>query len=187
MSTKNKNIVFGLSGSIACFKACQAISILAQKGFNIQTMVTESALKFIGKATLEGLSGNRVLCDMYEEGHQMQHIDIIHNMGVFVICPATASIINKLATGICDNLLVSSFVANNFKKPTVIFPAMNTEMLNYPATKKSLEVLSKWGTRIEHGDSGHLACGMYGLGRISEPEEISKIIEYEYTNNSRSN
>lgn len=176
MSTENKNIIFGLSGSIACFKACQAISMLTQKGFNIQTMVTKSTLKFVGKATLEGLTGNRVLCDMYEEGYQMQHIDILHSMSVFVICPATASIINKLASGICDNLLVSTFVANNFKKPTLIFPAMNTDMLNYPATKKSLEILSKWGTKITQGESGHLACGQYGLGRISEPEEITKII-----------
>ena len=175
-NAKNKNIVFGLSGSIACFKACQAISILAQKGFKIQTMVTKSAMKFIGKATLEGLTGNRVLSDMYEEGYQMQHIDILQNMSVFVICPATATIINKMASGICDNLLVSSFVANNFKKPTIIFPAMNTDMLNYPATKRSLEVLTKWGARIEHGESGYLACGQYGLGRISEPEEITKII-----------
>ena len=183
----SKHIVFGLSGSIACFKACQVISTLTQKGFYVQTIATKCALEFIGKATLEGLTGKKVLSDMYEDGLQMQHISILENASTLIICPATCSIVNKIANGMCDSLLASIFIANNFKIPTIIIPAMNTGMLEYPATQNSLKFLKDKGAIIELG-SGHLACGQYGIGRMPEPDTIvQKIIEHENINNNRCN
>ena len=170
--TSNKKIVFGLTGSVACFKACNVISTLVTKGIQVQVIATKSTFEFVGKATFEGLTGRKILSDMYEDGHQMKHINILKDIDLFVIAPATCNIINKLANGICDNLLVSSFIANNFKKPTLIYPAMNTGMLEYPTTQKSLKFLKEKGTIIELGEEGVLACGTYGLGRLSDPDKI---------------
>lgn len=173
--SKNK-ILFGLSGSIACYKACQLISDLVQSGYVLQTIASKNALKFIGNATLEGLTGFPVLSDIYQEGHQMAHISLVRDADIFVVCPATTSFINKVAGGIADDILTTCFIANNFKIPCVVAPAMNVEMFYYPATQNALEALTSLGIEFVLGEKGALACGEDGMGRMAEVEDIKKAI-----------
>ena len=174
--SKSPKILFGLSGSIACYKACALISDLVQSGYDLQVIVTQSALQFVGKATLEGLTGRSALSDLYQDGRQMDHIHLVRSTDLFVICPATACFINKVKAGIADDLLSSCFIANNFKTTCMLAPAMNVEMLHYPATQEALKTLTNWGSRIVFGEKGNLACGEEGLGRMAEVEDIKTAI-----------
>lgn len=170
-------ILFALTGSIACFKACEVISSLTKLGHSVQTVATDSALQFIGSATLEGLTNSAVLTSSYETGKMMSHIHAVRNSDIFVICPATAHTINGLAAGTLDGILGDLYLANNFNTKILIFPAMNSQMLSHPATIEALEKLKKWGAEIYLGEEGSLACGEYGSGRLMEPTLILKKIE----------
>ncbi|MCK9211489.1 MAG: phosphopantothenoylcysteine decarboxylase, partial [Ignavibacteriaceae bacterium] len=121
----NYKILFKITGSIAAYKSAYLISILVQNGFEVKVVATDYALKFIGKATLEGLTGNKVFTDSFEEGEMMSHINLNKWADLTIICPATANTINKLAAGIADNLLTSLFLAHDRNKPYLIAPAMN--------------------------------------------------------------
>ncbi|MBF0547030.1 MAG: flavoprotein [Candidatus Riflebacteria bacterium] len=167
-----KNILFQLTGSIACYKACIVISKLVQSGNQVRTLASEAALKFIGKATLEGLTDNAVITEMFGTRFPRAHIDLPDWADLLILCPATANTINALAAGLADNLIGSTFLANNFRKPYLIAPAMNTNMFLHPATQESLKKLEAWGVRILPTDEGRLACGTSGPGRLLEPEKI---------------
>ena len=171
-------ILFKITGSIAAFKSAQLISKLIQEGHEVQTVVTNSALRFIGDATLEGLTGRPVMGDMYESGNMMAHINFV-KWADFVICaPATANTINKMAAGDGSTLVTALFLAHDFDKPYFIAPAMNTKMLGHPATQNSLAKLNDWGATILGTGSGALACGDEGWGRMLEPDEIlAEILE----------
>jgi len=175
----NSNIVFGLTGSIACYKACELISTLVKEGHEVQTVVSISALNFIGKATLEGLTGKSVYYDTFEEGKMMSHIELVKWADIFVTAPATANTINKLAAGIGDNIIGALFLANNFQKPYLISPAMNTQMLEHPATQNSLYTLKKWGCKVLDTDEGILACGDIGKGKLLSLPKIDQAIKRE--------
>lgn len=169
-------ILFKITGSIAAYKAAYLISKLVQNNFEVQTVVSESALHFIGKATLEGLSGKAVLSDTYENGKMMNHINLVKWADLVILCPASANTINKLANGIADNLITSLFLAHDWNKPYLIAPAMNSNMYHHPITKKSLGVLENLGVKILPTDSGYLACGDIGDGKLLEPEKIYNYI-----------
>jgi phosphopantothenoylcysteine decarboxylase/phosphopantothenate--cysteine ligase len=166
---KNK-ILFGLSGSIACFKACSLISKLVQNGFEVRTVATPSALQFVGPATLEGLTGAAVLSETFEPGHQMDHIHLNRWADLVILCPASANTLSKMAHGIADDLWTTLFLAHDFSKPYLIAPAMNVSMLQHPATQQSLQTLKKWGVTILETGEGNLACGEEGSGRLLEPD-----------------
>ena len=169
-------ILFKITGSIAAYKAAYLISKLVQNNFEIQTVVSESALNFIGKATLEGLTGKEVFCDTFENGKMMNHINLVKWADLVILCPASANTINKLANGIADNLITSLFLAHDFNKPYLIAPAMNTNMYHHPITKKSLAILENTGVKILPTESGYLACGDVGEGKMLEPDQIYKYI-----------
>lgn len=168
----SRKILFKMSGSIAAYKAADLISKLAQDGHEIQTVATPSAMKFIGPATLEGLTGKPVLSDLYESGKMMGHIDLDKWADIVILAPATANTINRLAQGLGNDLLTTLFLAHNWSKPYIIAPAMNTRMLTHPATQASLEKLQSWGVTILPTQEGNLACGEVGPGRMLEPEAI---------------
>lgn len=173
MSHSN-NVLFILTGSIACYKACTTISRLTQAGASVQTIATASALRFVGKATLEALSGRPVLSDMWEEGRALDHISRAREADLAIICPATANTINRLSAGLADDLAGSLFLAwEHGKKPWYIAPAMNTFMYDHPATQSSLSKLREWGVRIIEPEAGPLACGESGAGRLADPEKIA--------------
>jgi phosphopantothenoylcysteine decarboxylase / phosphopantothenate---cysteine ligase len=169
-------ILFKLTGSIACFKAAALISKLVQNDFEVQTVASTSALKFIGEATLEGLTGRKVLTDTFASGDLMGHINWAKWADLTVIYPATANTINKLANGVGEDLISTLFLAHPFTKPYLIAPAMNSKMLLHPATQNSLERLRSYGVQILEPGEGALACGETGSGRLIEPEEALKEI-----------
>jgi len=168
----NYKILFKITGSIAAYKSAFLISKLVQNGCDVKVVATESALKFIGKATIEGLTGHLVYTDSFEDSEMMGHINLMKWADLIIVCPATANTINKLANGIGDNLLTSLFLAFDWSKPYLIAPAMNTKMYDHPATKNSLKKLSEWGVKILPTNEGYLACGDTGKGKLLEPDEI---------------
>ena len=169
-------ILFILSGSIAAFKACQVISRLVQEGNEVQTVATPSALKFIGAATLEGLTGKPVLTDLWENGRAMDHIHLSRWADFGVLCPASANTIAKFANGYADDLVSTLFLAWPVAKPFHIFPAMNFEMLANPATQANLSLLASRGFTVHGTGAGTLACGEEGGGRLLEPERILELL-----------
>ncbi|MCK9425201.1 MAG: bifunctional phosphopantothenoylcysteine decarboxylase/phosphopantothenate--cysteine ligase CoaBC [Ignavibacteriaceae bacterium] len=171
----NYKILFKITGSIAAYKSAYLISKLVQNGFEVKVVATDYALKFIGKATLEGLTGNKVLTDSFEDGEMMSHISLNKWADLTIVCPATANTINKLAAGFADNLLTSLFLAHDRTKPYLIAPAMNTLMYDHPATQASLKKMNEWGVQILPASEGYLACGDTGKGKLLEPDVI-----YEY-------
>lgn len=178
MSNSNKKkILIQMSGSIACFKACALISRLVQAGHHVKVAASKSALQFIGAATLEGLTGEKVHSDLWEEGDAMSHIHLMRWADVIAAVPASAHLINRMAQGVGDDLLTTMFLAHDFKKPYVIAPAMNTSMYLHPVTQKSLELLKGMGIEILEAASGVLACGEVGYGRLLEPDLLLAEIE----------
>lgn len=171
------NVLFLLSGSIACYKACTAISRLAQAGVTVQTVATPAALRFIGAATLEGLSGRPVFTDVFETGRALDHIELARAADLALVCPATANTINRLAAGLADDPIGALFLAWELKqKPWWLAPAMNGHMWDHPATSASLERLKTWGVRVLDPVSGPHACGELGPGRLAEPEQIAAAV-----------
>lgn len=165
-------VLFQLSGSIAAYKACHVISRLVQDGCTVQTVATPAALRFVGVATLEGLTGRPVATEVFSPGAHMDHIHLIRRADLVVLCPASANTINKLAAGIGDDLVSTLFLAHDFDKPYVVVPAMNVAMYRHPATVRSLAQLRAWGVDVLEPGSGLLACGEVGAGRLLEPDEI---------------
>ena len=166
------NILLKITGSIAAYKIGYLISKFIQNSYEVQTAATESALKFIGPATLEGLTGKPVFTDMFESGQMMDHINLVKWADLTLLAPATANTINKMSTGISDNLVTTLFLAHDREKPYLIAPAMNTKMLNHPSTQHSLTVLKEWGVEILPTETGFLACGDTGSGKMLDPDVI---------------
>ena len=172
--SRSPNVLFLLSGSIACFKACAVISRLAQSGVTVQTVATPAALRFVGAATLEGLSGRPVFSDLWEPGRALDHIDLARAADLALVCPATANTVNRLAAGLADDPVGALFLAWELKqKPWWIAPAMNHRMWQHPATVASLEKIRTWGVRVLDPIDGPHACGEGGPGRLAEPEQIA--------------
>lgn len=168
------NVLFLLSGSIACYKACTAISRLAQAGVAVQTVATPAALRFVGAPTLEGLSGRPVFTDVLEPGRALDHIELARAADLALVCPATANTINRLAAGLADDPIGALFLAWELKqKPWWLAPAMNGRMWEHPATTASLAKLRSWGLRVLDPVEGAHACGETGPGRLAEPEQIA--------------
>ncbi len=185
----NKNILIKITGSIAAYKTAYLISKLVQSGFKVKTVVTQSALQFIGKATLEGLTDSTVYSDTFESNKMMSHINLVKWADLTIVVPADANTISKFANGIADNLVTSLFLAHDFGKPYLIAPAMNTKMFTHPATQKSIKQLNDWGIEILPTVSGHLACGDEGIGKLWEPDKIydSIVSELARKNTNRKN
>jgi phosphopantothenoylcysteine decarboxylase/phosphopantothenate--cysteine ligase len=176
MSQFKAKILIGVTGSIAAYKACDLVSRLLKKGFDVQVAMTDDSRNFVGASTFEGLIGKPVLTDLFQVGNQMDHIHAVRNTDLYLIYPASANTINKLSAGICDNMVTTLFLANGFLKPVIVAPAMNSQMLKFPATERSISLLKEWGTQIALGAEGALACGEYGTGRLMEPQDMEELI-----------
>jgi phosphopantothenoylcysteine decarboxylase/phosphopantothenate--cysteine ligase len=170
-------ILFKMTGSIACYKACSVISKLVQLGYDVQVVASKSALQFVGNATLEGLTGKPVISDMWAPGNIMDHIHLMRWADLVIVAPATGNYINKVAIGVGDDLLTTLFLAHDFKKPYLLAPAMNTTMYLHPATQTSIQTLRGYGVEILETASGVLACGEVGYGKLLEPELILQEIQ----------
>ncbi len=174
-----KNILIGLTGSIACYKTCELIRMLIKNGANVKTVVSPAALEFIGEKTLETLSNNRVYFDTFSKSRSTEHISLTDWADIFVIAPISANTISKFASGIADNLITSTFNAYlGLEKPVIIAPAMNTGMIENPFVQNNAIRLQNAGVKIVESESGPLACGTVGKGRMASVEKIyEKILE----------
>lgn len=170
-------ILFIMTGSIASYKACGVLSKLHQNGHEVKVVMSPGSLQFVGKATIEGLTGETPITDMYADGQVMDHIHLVRWADLIIVAPATAHYINRISNGIGDDLLTTLFLAHDFKKPFLIAPAMNTMMYLHPTTQRSIKKLKEMGIEILEAASGVLACGEVGYGRLLEPELILKEIE----------
>ena len=167
---ENKNILIGITGGIAGYKICELIRLYKKARANVQVVLTPNALNFVTKLTLQTLSNNEVYVDNFEiDEYKPEHI-ALSEADIFVIAPASANTISKLANGICDNLLLSTACA--FNKPFLIAPAMNTNMWENQFIQENIEKLKQNGYHILEPDDGFLACGTNGKGRMREVEEI---------------
>lgn len=167
---ENKNILIGITGGIAAYKICTLIRLYRKAGANVRVVLTPNALNFVTKLTLQTLSNNEVYVDNFEiDEYKPEHIALTE-ADIFVIAPASANTIGKIANGICDNLLLSTACA--FSKPILIATAMNENMWNNPFVQENMSKLKKHGYHIVEPETGFLACGTNGVGRMKEPEEI---------------
>lgn len=178
-----KNILLHVTGSISCYKACALVSLLTKKGYSVRVIATEDALKFVGAASFEGLSHNKIETSMFGNEDPIPHIHLAQNWANLIISyPCSANSINRLAAGLADDLFGAVCLANNFNKPLLIAPAMNTQMFCHPSVQESLKKLEGWGARILPCGEGDMACGTKGIGRLIEPEEAFKFIEESLNN-----
>lgn len=167
---ENKNILIGITGGIAAYKICSLIRLYKKARANVRVVVTPNALQFVTKLTLQTLSNNEVYVDNFEiDEYKPEHISLCE-ADIFVIAPATANTISKIANGICDNLLLSTACA--FNKPVLLAPAMNTNMWENPFVQENIIKLKNNGYHILNPDVGYLACGTNGAGRMVEVEDI---------------
>ena len=173
---KNKSVLIGITGGIAAYKVCSLIRMYKKAGANVRVVVTPNALNFVTKLTLQSLSQNEVYVESFDiEEYKPEHIALTE-ADIFVIAPASANTISKIASGICDNLLLTTACA--FKNPILLAPAMNTNMWENPFVQESLNKLRENGYNILEPVSGFLACGDTGVGRMREVEDIfDKTIE----------
>ncbi len=162
-----------MTGSIACAKATGLISAWVKQGDEVKVVCTPGALNFVGVATLEGLSGQKVMASTFESEAMMDHIHVSRWADQIILCPATANVLNKLTAGISDDAVTTVFVAGfGLQKPMLVVPAMNTMMWQYPVTQNSIKTLTEWGVEVMQPQSGDLACGENGAGRMPEVEAI---------------
>lgn len=169
---EKRNVVLGVTGSIAAYKAIELGRLLVSRGYEVRTIVTESAQKFVTPLTFQSVTGKPVMIDFWSanDAESIEHIDIADWAEVLVIAPATADVIAKLAYGFADTPLLAAALAT--RAPIVIAPAMNVNMYEHEATKANIETLRKRGVMFVDPEEGALACGWNGAGRLADPGDI---------------
>jgi len=169
---QNKNLVLGVSGGIAAYKAVGLLRLYTQAGASVRVIMTKNAQWFVGATTFEALSGQSVTLDLFEEGDEttIRHIDWASEADAVIIAPATTNIIGKLANGIADDALSTFLTA--VTAPKIVCPAMNTHMFESLPVQRNLETLRSDGCIVVEPDAGSLACGTVGPGRLPAPEDI---------------
>ena len=169
---RGKKILLGITGSIAAYKAAMLVRLLVKEEAEVRVILTSYAKAFITPLTLATLSKNTVLCDFFdpENGTWNSHVDLGIWADAFVIAPATANTIAKMTYGIADNLLLTTYLSA--RCPVFIAPAMDVDMLNHPATQNNIRSLKSRGHIILDPESGELASGLTGKGRMTEPESV---------------
>ncbi|RXZ77023.1 bifunctional phosphopantothenoylcysteine decarboxylase/phosphopantothenate--cysteine ligase CoaBC [Paenibacillaceae bacterium] len=182
---KGKTIVLGITGGIAAYKAATICSRLVQAGANVRVIMTASAAKFVTPLTLQTLSRHRVYTDTFDEADPavVSHIDTADSADLFVVAPASANTIAKMAHGLGDDMLSTTLLAAT--APIVVAPAMNVHMYEHPAVVHNMSLLAARGVRFVEPGTGQLACGYVGKGRLAEPEDVvNAVVSYFAQQNS---
>lgn len=174
---KGKKIVLGITGSIAAYKACYIIRGLIKRGAEVQVVITPAGKEFITPITLSALTSKPVISEFFSgrDGTWNSHVDLGLWADAMLIAPATASTIGKMANGIADNMLITTYLSA--KAPVFVAPAMDLDMFAHPSTQKNLEILRSYGNHIIEPGEGELASHLVGKGRMEEPEAIIKVLE----------
>jgi len=176
MRLEGKKIILGITGSIAAYKAAILLRLLVKEGAEIQVVITAAGKEFITPVTLSALSGKPVISEFFgaNDGTWHSHVDLGLWADAMVVAPATASTISKMANGIADNMLVTTFMSA--KCPVFVAPAMDLDMFAHPSTQKNIEALQSYGNHIIDPGEGELASGLEGKGRMEEPENIAELL-----------
>lgn len=174
---KGKKVVLGITGSIAAYKSCLIIRALVKQGAEVQVVITPAGKEFITPITLSALTHKPVVSEFFSQrdGTWNSHVDLGLWADAMLIAPATASTIGKMANGIADNMLITTYLS--MKAPVFVAPAMDLDMFAHPSTQKNLETLKSYGNHIIEPQSGFLASGLEGKGRMEEPENIVKALD----------
>lgn len=173
---KGKTVVLGVTGSIAAYKIANLASALVKLHADVNVIMTKNATNFINPITFETLTGNKCLIDTFDRNFQfnVEHVALAKRADIFMVAPASANVIGKIAHGIADDMLTTTIMAS--KCPKLISPAMNTNMFENPILQDNLKILEKYGYEIINPASGYLACGDTGAGKMPEPETLLKYI-----------
>lgn len=173
---KNPNVLLCVSGGIAVYKAVALVSKLTQAGCNVKVIMTESARKFVTPLSFQVMSKNDVYYDTFDEKNssKIAHIDLADWADLVIIAPATANVIGKMANGIADDMVTTTYFATT--SPVWVAPAMNVHMYDHPAIKRNIARLAEDGCLFIEPSEGYLACGYVGKGRLEEPEKITKLV-----------
>jgi phosphopantothenoylcysteine decarboxylase/phosphopantothenate--cysteine ligase len=170
-------IALGVTGGIAAYKAAEIVRLFQERGVRVQVIMTDAAQEFVRPLTFAALSGEKVITGLFSSGDEqpnldsaVEHIAVAQSIDALLVAPATADVVAKFAQGIANDFLSALYLAT--KAPVIIAPAMNVNMWEHPATRANLEVLRQRGAFIVAPDSGYLACGMIGAGRLADPEHI---------------
>jgi phosphopantothenoylcysteine decarboxylase/phosphopantothenate--cysteine ligase len=170
-------VILGVTGGIAAYKAAEIVRLLQERGVRVQVVMTEAAQEFVRPLTFAALSGEKVITGLFAAGDEhpnldsaVEHIAVAQSADALLVAPATADTIAKFAQGIANDFLSTMYLAT--KAPVIVAPAMNVNMWEHPATQANLEILRQRGVHIVEPDSGYLACGMIGAGRLADPEHI---------------
>jgi phosphopantothenoylcysteine decarboxylase/phosphopantothenate--cysteine ligase len=172
---KGKKILLGITGSIAAYKSVFFVRLLVKAGAEVKVIMTKGAKDFVTPLTFSTLSKNKVLFDLFDEENWANHVMLGRWADAMLIAPASCNTIAKMATGICDNLLLAVYLSN--KAPVIIAPAMDEDMWHHPTTQKNISILKQNGNLFLPVNNGELASGLTGEGRMAEPEEIIKYLE----------
>jgi len=177
MVLKDKHIVLGITGSIAAYKAASLARLLIKAGAEVQIVITPAGKEFITPVTLSALTGKPVVSEFFtaNDGTWHSHVDLGQWADLMLIAPATASTLGKMANGVADNMLITTYLS--MKAPVMVAPAMDLDMFSHPATTRNIEILKSYGNIIIEPSSGELASHLIGKGRMEEPENILKIVE----------
>ena len=177
----SKHILLGITGGIAAYKSCELVRLLKKQGHSVSVVMTDSATEFVSPLTFQALTGNPVLSDTYSgaSNNGMAHINLTREADAFLIAPATANTIAKIANGLADNLLTNLVAAR--KCPLAVAPAMNVEMWNNPANLRNIEQLVSDGITVFYPNSGEQACGETGTGRMVEAVDLADLLEDLWT------
>lgn len=173
---KDKNIILGVTGGIAAYKCVDLVSRLRKQGANVHVILTKGAQNFVTETAMREISGNPVVTSMWQEIQQydVEHIALAQLADVVLVAPATANVIAKCACGMADDMLTTTLLAT--KAPVFFAPAMNTNMYENSITQQNLHTLQERGCHIIEPAAGHLACGISGVGRMPEPQELVEIL-----------
>ena len=176
---KGKTVVLGVTGGIAAYKIANLASMLVKQHANVRVIMTQNATNFITPTTFETLTGKKCLVDTFDRNFefQVEHVSLAKQADIFMIAPATANVIAKVAHGLADDMLTTTFLA--CRSPKYIVPAMNTQMYENPLTKDNLNICRKYGMHVIEPASGYLACGDTGAGKMPEPETLFEYILQE--------
>ena len=174
---KNLNILLGVSGGIAAYKVVDLASKLTAAGARVKTVMTENASRFVGPKSFEAVTGSAVFTSLWSksEEHRIKHVSLVDWADIVVLAPATANIIGKIANGICDDLLSSTFCVC-WQKPILLAPAMNGNMWHNPVVQRNLKTLKEIGFNSIGPTKGRLADGTIAEGRMSEPQDILEAV-----------
>ena len=176
---KGKTVVLGVTGGIAAYKIANLASMLVKQHANVRVIMTQNATNFITPTTFETLTGKKCLVDTFDRNFefQVEHVSLAEQADIFMIAPATANVIAKVAHGLADDMLTTTFLA--CRSPKYIVPAMNTQMYENPITQDNLNICRKYGMHVIEPASGYLACGDTGAGKMPEPETLFEYILQE--------